>query len=225
VSLVGGGSAPRPGELSLAHGGVLFLDEMPEFSRRVLESLRQPLEQGTVHIARAARSVVFPARVMLVGAMNPCPCGYYGDPHRQCRCAPAVVERYQQRLSGPLRDRFDLTVEVQAVPWRDIRTVTSSESSGEVRARVDGARRRQADRQSVLNARLEGAALRLICRTRDAEAEDVLGRGVSQLRLSVRAVNRVLRVARTIADLDNASDIAARHLAEALHFRWPGKVR
>src|SRR5262245_10971078 len=168
VSLVGGGSIPRPGELSLAHGGVLFLDELPEFSRRVLESLRQPLEQGTVHIAHAARSVVFPARVMLIGAMNPCPCGHYGDAIRQCRCAIEAVERYQNRLSGPLRDRFDLTVNVQAVPWRDIRSVAASEPSADVRARVAAARRRQVDRQSCLNGQLEGAVLRKVCPIPDA---------------------------------------------------------
>jgi magnesium chelatase family protein len=220
VALVGGGSIPRPGEMSLAHGGVLFLDELPEFSRRVLESLRQPLEQGTVHIARAARSVIFPARVMLVGAMNPCPCGYFGDPQRNCRCPTAVMERYQQRISGPLRDRFDLTVEVQAVPWRDIRAVSPSESSAEVAARVSEARQRQLDRQATLNAQLEGPALRRACRTADAKAERVLGLGVSRLGLSVRAVNRILRVARTIADLERVQTLGSGHLAEALQFRW-----
>ena len=143
VALVGGGSIPRPGELSLAHGGVLFLDELPEFSRRVLESLRQPLEQGVVHIARASRSTVFPARVLLVGAMNPCPCGYHGDDTRECRCTPSVVDRYQQRLSGPLRDRFDLGVAVRAVPWKDLRSQACAESSASVRTRVEAARARQ----------------------------------------------------------------------------------
>ena len=134
VALVGGGAGPRPGELSLAHGGVLFLDELPEFSRRVLENLRQPLEHGSVHVARANRSVVFPARVMLVGAMNPCPCGHLGDRLRACRCPPAMVDRYQQRLSGPLRDRFDLHVDVHAVPYDDLRV--------ECAAGVDGGRPR-----------------------------------------------------------------------------------
>jgi magnesium chelatase family protein len=225
VALVGGGSMPRPGELSLAHAGVLFLDELPEFSRRVLESLRQPLEQGTVHIARAARSVVFPARVTLVGAMNPCPCGFAGDSVRECRCGAALVERYQQRLSGPLLDRFDLTVDVQAVPWEEIRSTTPAESSAAVKERVEAARQRQLTRQSVLNAHLEGASLRRRCRFADRKAEDTLGRGVGYLRLSVRAATRVLRVARTIADLDEAPDIEHRHLAEALHFRGSGRTR
>jgi magnesium chelatase family protein len=224
VALVGGGSMPRPGELSLAHGGVLFLDELPEFSRRVLESLRQPLEQGTVHIARASRSVVFPARVMLVGAMNPCPCGFFGDPQRRCKCPPPTVERYQQRLSGPLRDRFDLTVDVQSVPWQEIRGPGGAESTAAIRPRVEAARARQIARQSVLNAQLDGAPLRSICQTAGVRAERVLAQGAGRLGLSVRAVTRVIRVARTIADLEGAADLDAPHLAEALHFRWGGRV-
>ena len=224
VALVGGGSVPRPGELSLAHAGVLFLDELPEFSRRVLEGLRQPLEQGTVHIARASKSVVFPARVMLVGAMNPCPCGYFGDVRRRCRCPEPLVERYQQRLSGPLRDRFDLTVELQGVPWQELRESGNAEPSASVKQRVEAARARQLGRQSVLNAGLEGRALRQMCRVASADAERVLAQGVTRLGLSVRAVNRVFRVARTIADLDCSNEVHARHLAEALHFRLPGRV-
>jgi magnesium chelatase family protein len=224
VALVGGGSVPRPGELSLAHGGVLFLDELPEFSRRVLESLRQPLEQGTVHIARASRSVILPARVMLVGAMNPCPCGYFGDLQRPCRCPPPMVDRYQRRLSGPLRDRFDLTVEVQAVPWQEMRVSDTSEPSAAVRQRVERARTRQIARQSTLNAHLEGVPLRSMCHLADPRAELVLGQGASRLGLSVRAVTRVLRVARTIADLEDAERLQAGHLAEALHFRYSGRV-
>ncbi|HKW01878.1 MAG TPA: YifB family Mg chelatase-like AAA ATPase [Vicinamibacterales bacterium] len=219
VALVGGGSIPRPGELSLAHGGVLFLDELPEFSRRVLESLRQPLEQGVVHIARASRSTMFPARVLLVGAMNPCPCGYHGDETRECSCTPSIVARYQQRLSGPLRDRFDLGVAVRAVPWKDLRNQTCGESSAAVRTRVEAARARQLTRQHVLNAHLEGRGLRTHCHPADDQADRVLAEGAARMGLSVRALTRVTRVARTIADLEGGSRVEARHLAEALHFR------
>jgi len=221
VALVGGGSAPRPGELSLAHCGVLFLDELPEFSRRVLETLRQPLEQGIVHIARAARSVTFPARVMLVGAMNPCPCGFAGSATRTCRCPPGAVDRYQRRLSGPLQDRFDLSVPLPAVPWRDIRSTTSSESTREVRARVEAARARQLERQQSLNGTLEGRALQRFCRPADNATERLLEQGVVKLGLSVRGVARVLRVARTVADLEGSPPLEVRHVAEALQFRLP----
>lgn len=221
IALVGGGSHPRPGELSLAHGGVLFLDELPEFSRRVLETLRQPLEQGVVHIARAQRSVSFPADVMLVGAMNPCPCGYAGSDQRACRCSPVTVERYQQRLSGPLRDRFDLALEMPALPWSDMRGAPQAESSADVRERVMDARRRQLSRQGCPNSRLDGRALRQACRLSDKTAESLLERGVSKFRLSARGVARVLRVARTIADLKAGTVIEASDLAEALQFRLP----
>jgi magnesium chelatase family protein len=224
VALVGGGSLPRPGELSLAHCGVLFLDEVPEFSRRVLETLRQPLEQGVVHIARANRSVVFPARVMLVAAMNPCPCGYAGDPRRQCQCPRAAVEQYQRRLSGPLRDRFDLSVDVHAVPWEDLAAPVAAESSAMVRARVAAARARQTARQGTLNAHLDGPALRAVSNDLGGPARRLLARGARRLGLSVRAVTRVLRVARTIADLADCPNIEAPHLAEALHFRVPDRT-
>jgi magnesium chelatase family protein len=218
VALVGGGSVPRPGELSLAHGGVLFLDELPEFSRRVLESLRQPLEEGAVHIARASRTMTFPARVTLVAAMNPCPCGFLGDARKECRCAASAVDRYRRRLSGPLRDRFDLAVEVQAVPWRELRGGSSGEPSAAVKARVIAARSRQIDRQGVLNAQLDGRALRNVCRISD-RSDALLSRAVTRLGLSARAITRVLRVARTVADLENAPDLSDSQLAEALQFR------
>jgi magnesium chelatase family protein len=224
VALVGGGSSPRPGELSLAHAGVLFLDEMVEFSRRVLESLRQPLEEGVVHIARASRSISFPADVMLVGAMNPCPCGFHGSPDRRCVCPASIVERYAQRLSGPLRDRFDLAVELAAVPWRDLTSPQPAEPSRQVRTRVCAARTVQIDRQGGLNAKLAGPSLQKHCRPADKKAEDLLAKGVERLALSVRAVTRVQRVARTVADLDGSARVTRAHLAEALHFRLPGRM-
>ena len=224
VALVGGGSIPRPGELSLAHGGVLFLDELPEFSRRVLETLRQPLEQGVVHIARAARSTTFPAEIMLVAAMNPCPCGFATDRTRTCRCSPGTIERYRHRLSGPLRDRFDLSVEVQAVPWADVRGTLSAESTIDVRRRVVDARSLQQARQGRLNAYLDGRQVQRICAPADKMAEALLGRGVTRLGLSVRGVTRVLRIGRTIADLAGSAAVEAPHLAEALQFRVPEPV-
>lgn len=220
IALVGGGSNPRPGELSLAHEGVLFLDELPEFSRRVLETLRQPLEAGSITIARAARTVDFPARITLVGAMNPCPCGYATDDQRRCKCAPAVIERYQSRLSGPMRDRFDLVVAVRSVPWRDWRTLGGGEPSDAVRARVIAARGRQVARQSALNAQLTGAMLKRACAL-DRSAETLLAHGVRQLMLSARGATRVIRVARTIADLRGHADVGAADVAEALQFRAP----
>jgi magnesium chelatase family protein len=219
VALVGGGSIPRPGELSLAHAGVLFLDELPEFNRRVLETLRQPLEQGVVHIARAARSTTFPARVMLVAAMNPCPCGYAGCEKPVCRCPAPAVTRYQRRLSGPLHDRLDLTVALPAVPWSELAQATEGESSAEVRGRVSRARDIQIARQGAPNALIDGRTLRRVCTTSHVDANALLARSVARLGLSVRGVTRVLRVARTIADLEGASAIERRHVAEALHFR------
>jgi magnesium chelatase family protein len=221
IALVGGGSHPRPGELSLAHEGVLFLDELPEFSRRVLETLRQPLEHGAVLISRAARSMSFPARVMLVGAMNPCPCGYHGSPHRRCACPRSAVSRYEQRLSGPLRDRFDLGLQLPAVPWDDLRRQTEGESTAAVRERVVAARERQLARQRCLNGRLDGRALQKHARPADSSTEGLLARAVSRHGLSVRGVSRVLRVARTIADLEAHPGVLGRHVAEALQFRLP----
>jgi len=218
VALVGGGQHPRPGEISLAHHGVLFLDEMPEFNRRALEVLRQPLEEGCVRIARAARTAVFPARFMLIGAMNPCPCGYAGDRHRPCRCSPLQVARYAGRLSGPLRDRIDLTVPVTALPARDLQDGAEGESSASIRQRVVSTRERQLQRDGVLNARLTGRRLRARARLQN-DARALLGRALTRLALSARGYDRVLRVSRTIADLDGAEEISAEHLGEALQFR------
>jgi magnesium chelatase family protein len=218
VALVGGGSIPRPGEISLAHHGVLFLDEMPEFSRRVLEVLRQPLEEGCVRIARAAKTARFPARFMLIGAMNPCPCGYMGDASRPCRCTPFQAERYAARLSGPLRDRIDLAVAVSAVAARDLERPAAAESSEAIRVRVVEARTRQLAREGKLNSQLQGRSLRTQVAL-DAAGRRMLGKALEKLPMTARGFDRLLRVSRTIADLANADAVSAEHLAEALQFR------
>ncbi len=222
VALVGGGSQPRPGEISLAHLGVLFLDEMPEFSRRALEALRQPLEEGRVTIARAARTVAFPARFVLVGAMNPCPCGFAGDTRRACRCTPLQIAGYRSRLSGPLRDRIDLVVEVPAQPAHVIADGPPGEASAAVRERVLAARRRQLDRYGAGgprdNGALRGNRVGAVCRP-DAAGIRLLRRAVDRLCLSARGYHRVLKVARTIADLASADALGVEHVAEALQYR------
>jgi magnesium chelatase family protein len=222
AALVGGGPQPRPGEVSLAHHGVLFLDEMPEFSRHVLEVLRQPLEEGRVAIGRVARTAIFPARFVLVGAMNPCPCGHAGDPNRECRCTPQQVHRYGSRLSGPLRDRLDLTVEVPAVPLDVLGEAPPGEASAAVRARVVTARARQRARydgsEVRSNAALPPALMARHCRL-DRSGLRLLSVAVRKLALSARGYDRLRKVARTIADLAGADDIGADHLAEALQFR------
>jgi magnesium chelatase family protein len=222
VALVGGGPIPRPGEISLAHNGVLFLDEMPEFDRRVLEVLRQPLEEGRVTIARASRTAVFPARFVLVAAMNPCPCGFDGHERRACRCTPAQIARYRGRLSGPLRDRLDLIVEVPAVPVAAIADDAGGECSDAVRSRVCVARQVQQQRYGSrgprMNANLRGRAVSHVCRP-DRRGRELLRRAVETLGLSARGYDRVLKVARTIADLGGAERVLADHVAEALQYR------
>lgn len=218
VALVGGGSSPRPGEISLAHRGVLFLDELPEFDRKVLEVLREPMESGEIVISRAASQVTYPARFQVVAAMNPCPCGYLGHPTIDCQCTPAQILRYQGRLSGPLLDRFDLHVEV---PVQDghvlMAPARASESSAEVRERVLRARQVAADRGGA-NAALSGVELERWCGL-DDDARNMLAQAMERLGLSARALHRILRVARTIADLAGEASLSRSHLVEALSYR------
>lgn len=218
AALVGGGSVPRPGEISLAHQGVLFLDELPEFDRRVLEALREPLESGRIHISRAARQADFPAQFQLVAAMNPCPCGYHGDASGKCRCTPDQVARYRKKLSGPLLDRIDLQIEVPALPAEVLQNAADGEPSASIRARVTSARERQQSRQGKPNARLSTKELDRHCQP-DAAGGALLKQALARLNLSARAYHRVLRVARTIADLAGCEPILAPHVAEAVQYR------
>ena len=221
AALVGGGGAPRPGEISLAHNGVLFLDELPEFDHRVLEVLREPLESGRILISRAARQAEFPADFQLVAAMSPCPCGSADDPLRtRATGSRERAARYQRRISGPLRDRIDVQIEVPALPRGDLLDGLQSmaERSADVRARVDKAWQRQLDRQGVANARLAQEALQTHCAL-SAAGKTLLTGAIDRLGLSARAFHRILRVARTIADLDAAERITERHLSEAVAYR------
>ncbi|MEP7301924.1 MAG: YifB family Mg chelatase-like AAA ATPase [Caldimonas sp.] len=218
AALVGGGSPPRPGEASLAHHGVLFLDELPEFPRAALEALREPLETGRIVISRAARQAEFPARFQLVAAMNPCPCGQLGNPARSCRCTPDAVLRYQARISGPLLDRIDLQVEVPAVGAELLAGAPDGEASEVVRRRVAAAREIATLRQGASNAALAGEALELHCRLDNAASRFLLA-AATRLGWSARGFHRILRVARTIADLEASRDIATAHLGEAIQYR------
>ena len=226
--LVGGGAYPRPGEVSLAHRGVLFLDELLEFRKQTLEVLRQPLENGSVTIARAAQSLRYPADFMLLAAMNPCPCGYPSDARRPCTCSQADIHRYRSRLSGPLLDRIDLHVEVPAVPYDALSSERPGKSSEDMRKAVEAARAIQAERfggsAGRCNADLSGRELDRLCRL-DASGQAFLRDAVNNLNLSARAYTRILRIARTIADLEADAEIATRHLAEAVNCRALDRMR
>ncbi len=218
VALVGGGSEPRPGEISLAHHGVLFLDELPEFDRKVLEVLREPLESGEIHISRATRQATFPARFQLVAAMNPCPCGYLGHNSRPCRCSLESIERYRSKISGPLLDRIDLMIEVPSLPQQDLLTDQAGESSAEVLTRVLAARARQYARQGKINAALSVSELDSVAQV-SAEAKAVLGELLDKLALSARSFHRILRVARTLADLSGQETVGRAEVMRAVGFR------
>lgn len=222
AGLVGGGRIPRPGEISLAHRGVLFLDELPEFGQNVLEVLRQPLEDKVVTISRAQGTITYPANFMLVAAMNPCPCGFYGDPVKECSCSAMAIARYQKRISGPLLDRIDIHVEVPRVDYEKLADKRQVETSAIIRARVQAARERQLERfqgtKLTCNAEMGPNEVRQFCQT-DASGEKLLKAAVQQLHLSARAYHRVLKLARTIADLAGGEMIAANHLAEAVQYR------
>ncbi len=222
VGLVGGGRWPKPGEISLSHRGVLFLDEFPEFGHTTLEVLRQPLEDRVVTISRAQGSVTFPANFMLVGAMNPCPCGYYGDPVKECRCSSADVTRYQKRISGPLLDRIDIFADVPRVDYEKLTDSGCAEGSAEVRARVARARQIQRERfkgtRLITNADMTAVEVKEFCQV-ESSAQSLLRMAMKQMSLSARAFHRILKLARTIADLEGAAVIQAQHVAEALQYR------
>ncbi|PYL50725.1 MAG: magnesium chelatase, partial [Verrucomicrobia bacterium] len=222
IGLLGGGTFPNPGEVSIAHNGVLFLDELPEFKRSALEVMRQPLEDGKVTVSRAAGSVTFPSEFMLVAAMNPCPCGYFGDLKRECRCGPVQVQRYRQRISGPLLDRIDLHIEVPAVEYRDVASERAEETSAAIRERVVQARKRQQDRfrngKVNCNARMATRQLKQHCKL-GQDSQELIRMAMSELNLSARAYDRILKVSRTIADLDGKPEIAPEHVSEAIQYR------
>ena len=218
MALVGGGSNPRPGEISLAHHGVLFLDQVPEFDRRVLEVLREPLESGRTHISRVARQAAFPALFQLIAAMNPCPCGYLGHASGKCRCTPDQVARYRGRISGPLLDRIDLQIEVPALAAESLRGSAAGESSAVVRARVDRTRQVQINRQGKANSLLMSKELDVHCRL-DQRGDALLRGAIARLSLSARAYHRVLKIARTIADMALSPTLEVDHVAEAIGYR------
>ncbi len=222
IAMVGGGQTPKPGEVSLAHNGVLFLDELPEFKRNVLEVLRQPIEDGTVTISRAVSSITYPASIMLVCAMNPCPCGYFGDSRHQCTCTPSQIHRYRQKVSGPLLDRIDIHVEVPAVPYKDLSNDYSGEPSSIVKTRVQKAKQIQVERfrkdNIYSNAKMRSRHIKKYCSLK-TEAKNILETAMHKLGLSARAYTRILKVSRTIADLAESEQIEAEHISEAIQYR------
>jgi magnesium chelatase family protein len=224
AGLIGGGMIPRPGEVSLAHNGVLFLDELPEFPRNVLEVMRQPLEDGQVSIARAAMSLTFPARFMLVAAMNPCPCGYFNDSSRDCQCSIEMIQRYVSKISGPLMDRIDIHIDVPAVNYKELRSNSTPEDSATIRDRVLRAREVQLNRFAAAgeriysNAQMGPRQIRTYCEL-SSDCERLLERAMQQQGLSARAHDRILKLARTIADLDGAAEIQSKHIAEGIQYR------
>ena len=220
-ALVGGGTNPRPGELSLSHNGVLFLDEFAEFPRHVLEMIRQPLEDATVTVSRAKGTLTFPAQFMLITAMNPCPCGYFGSSLRQCKCTPNQVERYVSKISGPLLDRIDIHIDVPAVSFRKLRTSSGKgETSSEIRKRIEAARGIQTDRfgNSSTNSEMTHKQVEAFCKL-DDHCEQLLKHAMTEFALSARAHDKICKVARTIADLEHREQIAAEHIAEAISYR------
>jgi len=222
AGLIGGGQTPKPGEVSLAHNGVLFLDELPEFKKNVLEVLRQPMEDGKVTISRASSSVTYPANFMLVAAMNPCPCGFLGDPKRECSCTFLQVQRYRTKISGPLMDRIDLHMEVPPVQYKDLAAAGGGESSAEILARVKAARKIQAERFQKMkiytNAHMNSRQIRKFCAL-DSLSEELLERAMEKFGLSARAHSRILKIARTVADLAASEEITSAHVAEAIQYR------
>ena len=222
VALIGGGTIPKPGEVSLAHNGVLFLDELPEFKRNVLEVLRQPLENGEVTVSRAVASITYPANFMLVAAMNPCPCGYLGDSRHQCTCTPGQIHRYRHRVSGPLLDRIDIHIEVPAVPYKELSTEYSGEKSASIRERVIKARDAQLERfksdKVYSNGQMKTRHIKKHCKLKP-DAQSLLDNAMQKLGLSARAYTRTLKLSRTIADLDSSAEIQSHHVSEAIQYR------
>ena len=222
AGLIGGGQIPKPGEVSLSHNGVLFLDELPEFKKNVLEVLRQPLEEDKVTISRAATSLTYPARFMLVGAMNPCPCGYYADPNNECSCTVPQIQRYRSKISGPLMDRIDIHIEVPAVKYRDLASRDAGESSIEIKRRVNRARKIQLERFKGMkiysNAQMTNRHIKKFCQI-DETSQNLLELAIDKFGLSARAYTRILKVARTIADLEGQENIQSAHLSEAIQYR------